>query len=71
MKNLTKELIAYGLLIAASVFLLFIFTLIAIYGAFVVYEPNKIILITELAICAGMLALGIERWRNCEKKLRK
>ena len=71
MNNLIKEMVAYGLLCAVSVFLLFLFALIARYGEVAVYEPNKIILISEIAICAGMLVFSIERLRNFEKRLKK
>ena len=71
MKDIIKDTLTYALLIGVSLLLLLIFILIARYGAFVVYEPNKIILITDIAICVGMLALGIERLRSLIKTRRK
>lgn len=64
MKNWIKNILCYAFTIAFGVFLLFQFTIIALYGFIAWEEPNKVILSVEVALCIFMISLGIERIRN-------
>lgn len=64
MKDIIKDTLIYGFLIGCAGFCLFILVVIALYGEYALYEPTKIILIGEIALCVGMLALGFERLRH-------
>lgn len=47
------------MLIATSVALLFQFGVMAVYGKFYIYEPNRLILILEILALIGATGVGI------------
>lgn len=70
-KNLIKDMLSYLFLIGCAVCWLLIFILIFLYDTLWIGEPNMVILILEIALCVGMLALGIERLYNFIKVNKK
>jgi len=71
MRNVIKEILSYAFLLGCGGFCLFILICMALYGDITLYEPIKPILIIEIALCVGLVALGIERFRNFVKRFKK
>jgi len=68
MNNQIKTMVSHMLLITLSASWLIFFVIEAVHGTVTFYEPNKVILGIELAICIIILGFGIERLHSFIKR---
>lgn len=68
MRNQIKDLVCYGYTVAVSLLALFYLGVFWLQGDLWLGEPNHLILGLEIALAAGMLALGIERVVKAQRR---
>ena len=71
MRNLIKDTLSYAFLIGCASCYLVIFILLFMNEDLCIGEPNRAITALEIAVCVGMLTLGIERIHNLIRRNRK
>jgi len=63
-----RNVIAYCLLIASASWLVFQFAVVLATGEYLLYEPNKGILISEIVLFSLGTALGVERFLSLGRR---